>query len=122
MVNNIPSVEGKLRAAVFDSPDGFPSEIEQSVQYTSKKVEGDSMEIVFRDIAFGEYVIVVFHDENNNGSLDTNSKGIPTEALGVSGNAKMNFGPPRYNRATFLMENEAMEMQMELQQFKVGTN
>ncbi len=48
----------------------------------------------FDQLAGGEYAIRFFHDENNNGKMDTNWLGIPTESYGFSNEAKGKLGPP----------------------------
>jgi uncharacterized protein (DUF2141 family) len=45
--------------------------------------------------------IKVFHDENNNGKLDTGWLGIPTEGWGVSNNVKAIMGPPSFQKMLF---------------------
>ncbi len=119
-INGIPSDQGQLRAALFDSPEGFPDKVENSHQQSSVVVTGDSSTIVFSDIPYGEYVIAVFHDENNNGTLDTNARGIPLEALGVSGKAQMKLGPPKYENAAFEFAENQSEVEIYLKQFKAS--
>lgn len=117
-INGIPSDQGQLRAALFDSPEGFPDKVENSHQQSSVAVSGDSSTIVFSNIPHGEYVIAVFHDENNNGTLDTNTRGIPVEALGVSGNAQMKLGPPKYENSAFKFTENQVEVEISLKRFK----
>ncbi len=119
-VSGVASEQGQLRVALFDSPDGFPDQIEQSMKRSSVEVNGDSSTIIFSDIPFGEYVIAVFHDENDNGVLDTNDRGIPLEALGVSGDAAMKLGPPKYERAAFQFSINQTEIEIPLKQFKAA--
>lgn len=38
----------------------------------------------FSDLPSGEYAVVVFHDENDNGKIDHNFLGLPSEPLGFS--------------------------------------
>ena len=49
------------------------------------------------DVQAGEYAIAIFLDENNNGKLDTNFLGIPSEDYGFSENTRM----PSFNSAKF---------------------
>ncbi len=44
----------------------------------------------------GVYVIAVYHDENNNGSFDRNSIGLPAEAYGFSNNPPTLLGLPSF--------------------------
>jgi len=56
---------------------------------------------VFKDVAKGSYGISAFHDENNNGKLDTNLIGLPSEDYCASRDARSSFGPPRFADAKF---------------------
>jgi uncharacterized protein (DUF2141 family) len=49
----------------------------------------------------GEYAAQAFHDENDDGRLNRNFFGLPAEGLGFSRDAKMYFGPPRFEAASF---------------------
>ena len=61
------------------------------------KVSSDTLEVVFADLAPGKYAIRLMHDENDNGKLDTNMVGMPTEGYGFSNN-------PRVRRAAHFDE------------------
>lgn len=113
------SEDGKLRAALFDSPDGFPDSLQNGQQVVSGKVNGDTSQLIFDAVPFGEYAIVVFHDENNNGLLDKNSKGIPLEPIGVSNNTKMKLGPPKFDRCTFEISTIDHLVEVSLQKYNV---
>ena|SRR5688572_10403937 len=64
-------------------------------------VQAKSALCAFRNIAPGTYGLSAFHDENNNGKLDTNLIGIPTEDYCASNGARGTFGPPRFADAAF---------------------
>jgi len=53
----------------------------------------------------GTYAVKVFHDENNNGELDTNFIGIPKEAVGFSNNPSL-MGMPSFNKVSFQLNGE----------------
>jgi hypothetical protein len=50
----------------------------------------------FEDIAPGTYALVISHDENTNGKLDTNWLGVPTEGYGFSNDATALLGAPSF--------------------------
>ncbi|GEA12408.1 DUF2141 domain-containing protein [Alteromonas sp. KUL49] len=54
----------------------------------------------------GEYALRYFHDENDNGQMETNMFGIPTEGYGFSNNAQPNFGPASYSQIKFVVAAE----------------
>ncbi len=49
----------------------------------------------------GRYAAEAFHDENDNDTLDLNFLGMPLEGMGFSNDARMWFGPPRFDAASF---------------------
>ena len=65
---------------------------------------GATME--FENVPSNTYAISVFHDANDNGVLDFNSRGIPDEPTGNSGNAQGFFGPPRFDQMKFKLTDE----------------
>ncbi|HEY6868699.1 MAG TPA: DUF2141 domain-containing protein [Novosphingobium sp.] len=53
----------------------------------------------------GTYAIAFFHDENGNGKFDTAFM-MPREGFGFSRDAKVRFGPPRFDAAAFTVGSE----------------
>ncbi|MEQ7874401.1 DUF2141 domain-containing protein [Sphingomonas sp. ASV193] len=51
-------------------------------------------------LAPGEWSLLLVHDENGNGKLDT-WMGIPKEGFGFSRNPPIRFGPPSYDQVRF---------------------
>ena len=52
-------------------------------QAFAKIIDGKA-EIRFPDLPYGDYALVVFHDENQNGRVDHNFFNFPSEPLGYS--------------------------------------
>lgn len=90
----------KLYVAVQISPESFPSPGDKVLR-RSVLATGLSTELSITDIAPGEYAVSVFADMNDNGKLDSNFIGIPTEPTGVSRDAAGRFGPPKFKDAVF---------------------
>ena len=63
-------------------------------------------------LKYGSYAIKVFHDENSNGELNSNFLGIPTEDYGFSNDASGWFGPPRWEKAKFLLNVREMAIEI----------
>ncbi|HET7544033.1 MAG TPA: DUF2141 domain-containing protein [Polyangiaceae bacterium] len=57
---------------------------------------------IFRGIPAGTYGLSAFHDKNDNGKLDTNFVGMPTEDYCASNNARGFMGPPSFADAKFV--------------------
>lgn len=98
-IKDINANGGKLYIQLFQGKEQFKSgQALRSMIIEAN--EGDS-QVLFSGLSEGDYVIRYFHDENNDGELQTNLFGLPTEGYGFSSNAKANFGPVKYKDAKF---------------------
>ena len=103
-VDGIETVSGKISLGLFDQA-GYDSG--NAVNGGMITVDGNSVSITFEDLAPGEYGIKLFHDVNDNGAMDTNPFGMPTEPYAFSNNAKGRFGPAKWDQAAFEVGVEA---------------
>lgn len=57
----------------------------------------------FAGLPAGAYAVVVFHDENDNGEIDHNRLGLPSEALGFSNGFRPGLfsGLPSFDKLRF---------------------
>lgn len=102
-IDNIQEAKGSLRVGLFDNADNF---LKESREGKIVKASAGAMTIEFDNLVSGDYAVSVIHDLNENGELDSNFIGIPTEPYGFSNNAMGNFGPPSFEKAKFkLAEN-----------------
>ncbi len=97
-IENISNVDGQLLIGLYDAEVNWLKKTKMSV---IGKIEDGKSEVAFKNVPPGIYAISLFHDENNNGKLDTNFLGIPKEDTGSSNNAPANFGPPKWDDAKF---------------------
>lgn len=98
-VNNFNNNKGQLGVLVFNKDDGYPEDFKKALHSMLIPIEKDTMIVTIEDLPFGEYVITVLHDENNNDKMDKNFFGKPKEGYGVSNDPKPGkFGPPKYEK------------------------
>jgi uncharacterized protein (DUF2141 family) len=103
-VDSIKSDEGHLMAQLFAGEDNYnQGKAQASLMVAAKQGMG---QLRFTDLAPGEYVVRMFHDENNNQQMDANTFGMPTEGYGFSNQAVGNMGPPQYRDMVVLIESE----------------
>lgn len=102
---NFDSNQGKVFIGLYDTEENF---LKVSVKGLIAKVEYNKCSVTLKDIPVGVYAISVYHDENDNGNLDTNFLGIPKEDTGCSNNAPARFGPPKWEDAKFEVKNETI--------------
>ena len=91
-------------------------QIENSCRRLQSTINGKQAELVFHNLPYGTYAVSLFHDENNNGTLDHNFLHLPAEALGFSNGFKLSLfsGLPSFEKLQFTMEQQAMEIDIEL--------
>ncbi len=101
-VQNIKDVKGTLKLGVYNAEHDF---LKNAVNWGNVSIEGHTVEYVFDGIDKGEYAVSIYHDENDNGELDANFLGIPTEPYAFSNNAKGRFGPPSFEECKFEIQD-----------------
>ena len=99
--------DGYVMLGVYDKKDNFgKAKVNEKpnadivLTGTVIKINNKKATAIF-DLPFGEYAIAGFQDLDGNGVLSGNFLGIPREPVGFSGNAKVRFGPPKWNDAVF---------------------
>ncbi len=102
-VNGLSSNEGKVFLAIYDTEEDF---LENTFKGTTSSITNQTCEVIFENIPKGIYAISIFHDENDNGKMDTNFMGIPKEDYGCSNNASGFMGPPKWKDAKFELTND----------------
>lgn len=98
-IKGINDSKGKLYIQLFKGRDDYIQGKPSAA--TIVKAEQDSATVSFYNIAPGDYALRFFHDQNDNGEMETNLFGMPTEGYGFSNDAKPNFGPVSYEDIAF---------------------
>ena len=114
-VLNIRNSAGTVDCALFDSPSGFPREfLLSATNVMIIKVRHTKARCDFEDIPPGTYALVVVHDENMNGKLDTNWLGLPKEGYGFSNDVKPLLGVPSFDAASFQYDGGTLDLTISL--------
>ena len=92
-VDNVKSTSGQVMVALYDNADAF---LKSPVRAEKAKADKAGTTLVFHDVAPGDYGFAVFQDVNDNGRMDKNLLGIPTEPIAFSNNAQGRMGPPDF--------------------------
>ncbi|MEK6699354.1 MAG: DUF2141 domain-containing protein [Nitrospirota bacterium] len=112
---NIENSTGTVACALFESPVGFPTEfLHSATNVMIIKIRKAQARCDFEDIPPGMYAMVVIHDANMNGKLDTNLLGIPKEGYGFSNDAKGLIGAPSFSAASFTYDGQNIDLTMSL--------
>jgi uncharacterized protein (DUF2141 family) len=105
-VEEADSNDGQMFIALYQEEANF---LEKAIKATKSKITNKSCSVTFENIPAGIYAVSIFHDENDNGKMDTNFMGIPKEDYGCSNGATGFMGPPKWKDAKFeLKENTSI--------------
>ncbi len=111
-ISGFQNQEGKCRLAAYDSRSSF-QDPELAVARSAIPIDGDSVRWSFHWNREGDapgprqLAISAHHDRNENGELDKNLIGIPTEPYGFSNNPKRGYGPPTFEQAVVTQPDDA---------------
>lgn len=119
-VAGVRSDAGAVMVGLYDSPERFRRAISNSAHVgllsdkgrmigVTMRARTGSEGISFLDLPPGRYAIIVFHDEDDNGLLDMNLLGIPTEGYGFSNNASGFFSAPSFDAAAVTISSVGEE-------------
>lgn len=116
VIDDIASSSGTVVVGLYDRASTYESAIREpssgSVNGRRRlvgvalKAAAGTQSVVFTDLKPGTYAVIVFHDENDNGKLDKNFLGIPTEAYGFSNAAAGSWRAPDFNDAAIVVGRE----------------
>jgi len=108
-ITGFEALKGVCRIAAYDAPENFNRPDRAIALENLELTELELTEEVIRwefDWPLEEtrgglrkLAIGVYQDKNENGKLDKNAVGIPTEPYGFSNNPKRGFGPPTFEQA-----------------------
>ncbi|WP_251473870.1 DUF2141 domain-containing protein [Stenotrophomonas lactitubi] len=98
-VHDIRAQTGTLRVALVNTSVAWDGKA-APVQAQQARPQGDSTHFTFKDLPAGDYAVLLTHDENDNGTLDTNLVGMPVEGYGFSNNPQV-MRKPTFDEARF---------------------
>ena len=111
VVENVKVNQGAIYIQVYRGKDAF----EKRDGLVSKIIDSDAETVeVSVQISVGEYSIALYQDINEDGELNENFIGMPTEPWGMSNNAKARFGPPKWEDVRFEVADEPVTQRIEL--------
>jgi len=97
--------EGTTLISLYNSEENFAVMNNNKVSSLRIKPQSKTVQITLHNLSAGEYAFSLFHDANDNGKLDTNILGIPSEQYGFSNNAG-SFGPAKFSDAKFTLSDD----------------
>jgi uncharacterized protein (DUF2141 family) len=105
---------GQIGCGLWASEKGFPKDRSVALQTKWCPIANKESLCNFDPIPPGTYAVACFHDENNNGILDTGVFGVPTEGVVASNHAKGFMGPPSFKDAKLWFPGTATELRLRM--------
>tara|TARA_B110000503_G_C6863412_1_gene295739 strand:+ start:36 stop:476 length:441 start_codon:yes stop_codon:yes gene_type:complete len=114
-VQEVKAPLGVMRIALYASEANF---LDFKEVFASKVVPATkaTTTVVIDSLPAGTYAIALYQDQNDNGAMDKNWLGIPTEPLGFSNAQLRTFGPPSFKACAFTItagENKVLAIPLE---------
>ena len=103
-IDNVNNDNGSILAQIFKGQDDFKKGIPKGS--TMQPAKTGEATLTFNNLEPGEYVVRMFHDDNNNQKMDTNAFGMPIEGYAFSNEAIGNMGPPKYKDMVVVISKE----------------
>lgn len=110
IVKGIEGTEGQIAIGLYDKEDDWG---EEPFLGAYVKIFGDTISYTFKDLPKGTFAIAIYHDENMNEKLDKGLFKIPKEGYAFSNNVFGSFGPPEFEKTSFLLDGN-IEIEIKL--------
>lgn len=95
-VEGVRSDRGQIRAQLLVRKSAEAAA--ETVGYLVEPARMGTVTMTFRNLPAADYAVQLFHDENDNGKVDMNLVGIPTEGFGFSNIPQVQGGIPPFDR------------------------
>lgn len=112
-VTNIEEEAGMIWIGIYDSEENFLVKERAIVKGYTVEHPG-KIHISLPDLPYGTYAIAIFHDLNNNGYLDQNVLGIPSEPFAFSRRPRSKFRMPRFEEVAVTFSPYQQEITLPL--------
>ena len=103
---------GLVKVALVNSAEAWDGKA-APVQATGAPAKGETAQFTFKDLKPGRYAVMITHDENGNGKLDTNLIGMPVEGYGFSNNPRV-MRKPTWDETRFEVGADNLAINVEL--------
>ena len=107
---------GQLCFSLFLSSRGFLDSKKDAVETECVKVTSNPMRVTFNNLPPKKtYAVAVCLDHNEDGKLNCNFLGIPTEKFGFSSNPIIKNSPPKFSDSAITVVGKNTYIQIKLQ-------
>ena len=111
VVEGLTSDDGRVRIGLFQTKESY---LRRDDPYDSAHlaIQNRQCEWVIDQLPYGEYAVMLYHDQNGNGKMDKNWIGLPLEPYGFSNNARPRLGAPSFRRVKFPVNQKVQTLRV----------
>jgi uncharacterized protein (DUF2141 family) len=113
-ITGVRSDNGELLIGLYETAKGFDGAVANAETSgimadrnrligVAMRARSGSQQAVFPQLPPGRYAVIVIHDENDNGRLDANALGVPTEGYGFSNDARGFLSAPSFDASAITL-------------------
>ncbi len=113
-IAGLSETKGQVCLSLFSSGRGFPDSKDDAVDTQCVKITDKLLEVTFDNLEPRSYAVAVFWDDNEDGQLNRNFLGIPTEKFGFSSNPVIQTGPPKFGESAVLVIGKNTRISIQL--------
>ena len=100
-ITNVASEDGQIILAIYNSSENY----DKRIAFQEVKIQPKVDSVIFEtNVPDGEYLVMLVHDINTNGKLDTSFIGMPKESVGLS-NYDGKGIPGKFKKHKFSVKN-----------------
>ncbi len=115
-IDNIQKAEGTIWVGIYNSETNFLIK-EKAILEEIKINQAGTQTIDIPGLKYGQYAVAIFHDENNNGEMDRNLLGIPSEPFAFSKTPKSKWRLPRFDEVKFSFSHPRQKLSAHLKKW-----
>jgi len=114
-IKGVPNDRGYVVSSIYNSESSFLKRPEAFASFRIKASKGE-VSYSLRNLPPGKYAVGAFHDANDNGKLDAEPSGQPTEVYGFSSpnDSRLASGPPQFADAAFELKDQNKTISIDL--------
>ncbi len=115
-LTDIEEAQGIIWVGIYDSEATFLIK-EQAIVEGFDVHRSGTIRLPFPQLAYGTYAIALFHDLNENGELDRNLIGIPSEPYAFSRPPRSRWRLPRFEEIQFDFRQDGQVLRTQLRRW-----
>lgn len=114
-VEGLRNSDGVVTVALYEK-EGHLSEDKVLISVKGS-IKNNKATLKTKGLPYGEYSLVVLHDENNNGKMDYNIVRMPKEGVGFSNNPKIGLSKPNFEETNVTLREREKKINIKMNYF-----